>query len=138
MKPHSISISTILESESNVNSHLNFLVDNITHDGSPSGTPGAQCVPAHDPLHLDLDLYTNGVWEFQPNTILYITTKITQITTSFNGINTLSQSILPSLSSHITGSSCCVTCSTRKLLVCQPPGQLFSPEISHLFRGNSP
>ena len=61
-------------------------------------------------IYLDLDLYTNGVWEFHPNTILYITTKITQMTTIFSGINKLSQSILPSLSSRITGSSCSCTC----------------------------
>ena len=40
--------------------------------------------------------------EFHPLNILYITTKITQKTTSFNGINKLSQSILPSLSTCIS------------------------------------
>ena len=41
MKPHSISIYTILESESNVNSDLNFLVDNLSSQGG-SLVPGAR------------------------------------------------------------------------------------------------
>ena len=58
------------------------------------------CPGTHDPLQLDLDLYTNGVWEFQPISILYITTMIMHITTIFSGISNPIQSfILPSLSS---------------------------------------
>ena len=45
--------------------------------------------------------------EFHPLNILYITTKITQKTTNFNGISKPSQSILPSLS----------TCFSRHLLL---------------------
>ena len=45
--------------------------------------------------------------EFHPLIILYITTKITQKITSFNGINKLSQSILPSLS----------TCNFRSCII---------------------
>ena len=45
--------------------------------------------------------------EFHPLIILYMTTKITQKTTSFNGINKPSQSILPSLSTCFSRFSSC-------------------------------
>ena len=99
---YSISISIILESESNVNSHSNNLVDNF--QSTVDDTPAARELI---PIHLDLESYTNGVWEFQPISILYITTKIMHRTTIFSGINKPIQSILPSLSSRIPGSSCC-------------------------------
>ena len=78
-------------------------------------------------IYLDLDLYTNGVWEFHPNTILYITTKITQMTTIFSGINKLSQSILPSFLPALLAAPAAAPVYTRQLELCQPPGQLFSP-----------
>ena len=38
---NSISISTIQRIIMEINSQFNYLVDNISHDSSPSGTPGA-------------------------------------------------------------------------------------------------
>ena len=99
---HSISISTILESESNVNSQFNYLVDNYLTNPLPV-RKSRRAIPARELMtqfQLDLDLYTNGVWEFQPISILYITTMIMHITTIFSGISNPIQSfILPSLSS---------------------------------------
>ena len=60
--------------------------------------------------------------EFHPLIILYMTTKITQKTTSFNGINKPSQSILPSLS----------TCNSRLQHHTWLPG-LRQQEIKWLF-----
>ena len=90
----------ILRIQSNVNSHLNFLVDNLSNqEGGNPRAPGWTSSSGSGPQLLELRPGSlRSFVEFHPLIILYITTKITQKTTNFNGINKLIQSILPSLS----------------------------------------
>jgi hypothetical protein len=73
--------------------------------------------------------------EFHPLNILYITTKITQKTTIFNGISNPIQSILPSLSTcHIR-----FVQNTRASCVCQQEiNGGFPPQLRDLTRPGAP
>ena len=62
--------------------------------------------------------------EFHPLIILYITTKITQKTTIFNGMSNPIQSMLPSLSTCFSRLDCCTWASAfsqQEINGCFPP-----------------